>query len=164
MTGMTAYPGTFILNMWEGDVNDYPIIKVRSRSDSIFKIKLKTKVNKENIESVSITLLAIAGILQVSKLFYTWDWQSDFFKYLVLLLSVLVIFLQFKERKITGHNLILMVFIACIIVYTCICTSNFSFLLICSFLLTGQSTSIENFVKRNLKILVIFGGIFYYGS
>lgn len=127
-------------------------------SELIFKIKVKTKINKDDLESVSITLLAIVGIMQASELFFTCVRLSDILKYLILLLSLAVIFLQFRERNITSRNMIWMMFIACIIAYTCISIDNFSFQLICLFLLTGKSTSIDNFVRRSLKVLIILGG------
>ena len=127
-------------------------------SELTLRIRPKSKVTKTDIENVSIALLALVGIMQTSEIFYVWDEFIDAIKFLIFLLSIVVLYLQLADLMLSYRSFARMLFIVGILTYTCIRTKNFSFLLICLFLLTGRSTTIENFVKRSLKILIIFGG------
>lgn len=125
-------------------------------------MKHKSRITKTDIENINITLLAMVGILQSSEIFSVWSGVVDIIKVLIAMLSAMVICLQLADGKVSYRSFFLTVVIALIIVYTCVHTENFSFMLICLFLLTGKSTSIDNFVNRSLKILIWLGGGAYY--
>lgn len=124
----------------------------------IAHLKLKSKLNKYDLMNINITLLAIVGITQESELFSGLTWFLDFIKYLILLISILILFLQYRERKVSIRSGLIIFGIITVLAYTCVQTRNYSFLLICLFLLTGRATTIENFLKRSLDILILFGG------
>lgn len=120
--------------------------------------RLKSKLNIYDLMNFNITLLAMVGITQASELFSDLMWFSDFIKYLILLISILILFLQCIERKVLIGSGLIIFGIITVLAYTCVQTRNYSFLLICLFLITGRATTIENFLKRSLDILILFGG------
>lgn len=128
------------------------------------RLNAKSRITKTDIQNINITLLAIVGIMQASEIFFKTNWLVDAIKYLILVLSIAVLFLQYTERKVSIRSTVLIAGISSIIVYTCTRTQNFSFLLIYFFLITGKSMTIDNFIRRSLKVLIILGGgTYFYG-
>lgn len=122
------------------------------------RMKQKTIVTKSNLQNLNITLLAVSGIMQASAVFAFLGWLVDGLKYLILILSLLVVFLQYADKRLSIRSSLIISAISAAIAYTCIQTGNFSFLLICLFLITARSTTVDNFVKRSLDVLIILGG------
>lgn len=127
-------------------------------SKRTIRLKIKSRVTKTDIQDINITLLAIVSIMQASEIFYKTDWLIGSIKYLILVLSIVILCLQYVDRKVSIRSTFLIAGVTTVLAYTCIRTRNFSFFLICLFLITGKSTTIDNFVRRSLNVLIIFGG------
>lgn len=121
--------------------------------------KLKLQITKQNILNGNIILLGITGIMQSSMIFEKYTVLIDILKWIILFQGIVIFLMQCIE-SFTYANLIITTIISALIIYTCICTSNFSFLLICIFLVTAKSISIEKFIRYSYNILK-FGGLLH---
>lgn len=119
----------------------------------MLKIKrFNQKVTKDVILNWSVILLAVTGILQDSMVFNQCGILIDILKWILLIQNALVFLLQFAEI-FTFNNVIKTVTLSLLVMYTCVRTSNYSFLLVCMFLVIAKSITIQEFIKYSLNIL-----------
>lgn len=120
--------------------------------------RLSWKVTDNELLKFAVILMCVSGMLQSSVVFSSWTIVIDGMKYMVPIIGVFIVFLR-QHTSTRLAYIVKSVLISSIILLTCFLTNDFSFLLVCIILMLSRSLKINDFIRINLRVLVIFSGL-----
>lgn len=121
-------------------------------------VQRSTTIGETEIVKICVLLMCIASILQYSMIFQTWSILINGCKYLIPVLGAVVTIM--KARRVADFWSFLLGCVAgTVVLFTCLRSGNFSYLLVCIILILSHRLKVNDFVRISYITLIIGGGM-----